>query len=435
MDDRAIEDLLRELAPQVVGVLTRRTGDFDAAEDAVQEALLDAAAQWPKEGLPGNPRGWLIQVAFRRMTEQVRNEQARRRREELVAARTPPELRSAPAADDAYASDQDDTLSMLFLCCHPALTPASAIALTLRSVGGLTTAQIAKAFMVPEATMAQRISRAKQRIKTSGIPFGMPAPHERARRLSSVLHVLYLTFNEGYASTTGPDLHRVELAREAIRLTRMIHALLPDECEIAGLLALMLLTDARRAARTGPHGTPIPLTEQDRTKWDSDAITEGVTLITTTLAKGAVGPYQLQAAIAALHDEAATADQTDWPQIMALYGLLERMSGNPMVTLNRAVAAAMVHGPSTGLDILKTLDADGRLADHHRFHTARAHLREMAGDLPGAIEDYRTAANHTTNIPERDYLTARAARLAATTSPPPTTQLNTETDDASDPPA
>ncbi|GIH28395.1 RNA polymerase sigma24 factor [Acrocarpospora phusangensis] len=398
-------------------MLTRRTGDFDTAEDAVQEALVDAAAQWPVEGVPGNPRGWLIQVAFRRMTEQVRNEQARRRREELVAARKAPEEWAAPGADDAYASDEDDTLSMLFLCCHPALTPASAIALTLRSVGGLTTAQIAKAFLVPEATMAQRISRAKGRIKASGVPFGMPAPDERARRLNSVLHVLYLTFNEGYTSSTGPDLHDVELSREAIRLTRMLRVLLPDEPEVAGLLALMLLTDARRSARTGPHGTPIPLADQDRTKWDSQAITEGVDLITATLAKGAVGPYQLQAAIAALHDEAATPDQTDWPQILALYGLLEHMSDNPMVSLNRAVAAAMAHGPTTGLDMLKTLDADGRLTGHHRFHTARAHLREMSGDIPGAIEDYRLAATRTTNIPERDYLTSRAAHLATTPQP------------------
>ncbi|MEV7966431.1 sigma-70 family RNA polymerase sigma factor [Sphaerisporangium sp. NPDC088356] len=413
MTDPAIDDLLRELAPQVVGVLTRRTGDFYTAEDAVQESLLDAAAQWPQEGVLGNPRGWLIQVAFRRMTEQVRNEQARRRREELVATQAPPERRAAPPADDAYEADRDDTLITLFLCCHPALTPASAIALTLRSVGGLTTAEIAKAFLVPEATMAQRISRAKQRIKASGVPFRMPAPEERARRVGSVLHVLYLIFNEGYASSAGPDLHRVELSREAIRLAKMMHALLPDDREVAGLLALMLLTDARRAARTGSRGIPIPLAAQDRSRWDGKAIAEGVALITATLAKGAVGPYQLQAAIAALHDEAPTAEETDWPQILALYGLLERLSDNPMVTLNRAVAAAMVHGAATGLDMLKAIDTDGRLAGHHRFHTARAHLLEMAGDLRAAVEDFRVAAGRTTSIPERDYLTARAARLAA----------------------
>ncbi|GII01336.1 RNA polymerase sigma factor [Planobispora takensis] len=409
----AADDLLRELAPQVVGVLTRRFGDFDAAEDAVQEALLDAADQWPREGLPGNPRGWLIQVAHRRMTEQVRNEQARRRREELVAAQAPPDRRAAPAADDAHDADQDDTLVMLFLCCHPALTPASAIALTLRSVGGLTTAEIARAFMVPEATMAQRISRAKQRIKASGVPFRMPEPDERARRLASVLHVLYLIFNEGYTSSAGPDLQRVELSREAIRLARTACRLLPGEGEVAGLLALMLLTDARRPARTGPGGIPIPLAEQDRSLWDGAAVAEGVALLTDALSRGAVGPYQLQAAVAALHDEAATAGETDWPQILALYGLLERMSDNPVVALNRAVAAAMVHGPAIGLDMLKVIEAGGRLAGNHRFHLARAHLLEMAGDREAALEDYRVAAGRTTSIPERDYLTTRAARLAA----------------------
>ncbi|MFI7439310.1 RNA polymerase sigma factor [Nonomuraea indica] len=409
-DRSPVDDLLRELAPQVVGVLTRRFGDFDTAEDAVQEALLDAAAQWPEQGVPGNPRGWLIQVAYRRMTEQIRNEQARRRREELVAARTPADRQAAPAADQAYESDRDDTLATLFLCCHPALSPASAIALTLRSVGGLSTAEISRAFMVPEATMAQRISRAKQRIKASGVPFGMPAPEERPRRLASVLHVLYLIYNEGYASSGGPDLQRVELSREAIRLARTAHRLMPDDPEVAGLLALMLLTDARRPARTDAHGIPIPLAEQDRGLWDGKAVAEGVALVTAALSRGAVGPYQLQAAVAAVHDEAPSAAETDWPQILALYGLLERMSGNPMVSLNKAVAAAMTHGPATGLALLDDL-AD-RLGGHHRFHATRAHLREMAGDLAAAVADYRTAAGRTTSIPERDYLTTRAARLA-----------------------
>ncbi|MEU4834759.1 sigma-70 family RNA polymerase sigma factor [Streptosporangium sp. NPDC023615] len=409
-----LDDLLRPLVPQVVGVLTRRFGDFAAAEDAVQEALLDAVAQWPAEGVPGNPRGWLVQVASRRMTERIRNEQARRRREERVTAQAPADRRTAPAADDELAADRDDTLTTLFLCCHPALTPASAIALTLRSVGGLTTAEIARAFLVPEATMAQRISRAKQRIRTSGLPFRPPLPGERAGRLASVLHVLYLVFNEGYAGSAGPDLQRVELAREAIRLTRTVHDLLPDEREVAGLLALMLLTDARRPARTARDGSPVPLAEQDRSLWDGAAVAEGVALITATLVHGAVGPYQLQAAIAALHDEAATAAETDWPQILALYGLLERMSsGNPMVSLNRAVAAAMAHGAETGLGMLGALEADARLAGHHRLHTARAHLLEMAGDRHAAVEEYRVAASRTTSIPERDHLTTRAARLAA----------------------
>jgi RNA polymerase sigma factor (sigma-70 family) len=394
-------------------VLTRRFGDFDTAEDAVQEALLAAATQWPEEGLPGNPRGWLIQVAVRRMTEQVRSEQARRRREDLAAVQVPADRQSAPPADSEHETDRDDTLTVLFMCCHPALTLTSAIALTLRSVGGLTTTEIANAFMVPEATMAQRISRAKQRIKASGVPFRLPIRQEWAHRLHSALHVLYLIFNEGYASSTGPDLQRGELSREAIRLARAVRELLPDDCEVAGLLALMLLTDARRPARTGPHGEVIPLAEQDRSLWDGKAIAEGVALLTDTLSKGTIGPYQLQAAITAVHDEAERVEDTDWPQILALYGLLERMSDNPMVSLNRAVAVAMVHGPATGLDMLEALDADGRLAGHHRLHAARAHLLEMAGDRQAAVESYRAAANRTTSIPERHYLTTRAAQLAA----------------------
>lgn len=341
----SLDDLLRPLAPQVVGVLTRRYGDFDAAEDAVQEAMLDALAQWPAEGVPASPRGWLIQVAYRRMIEQIRSEQARRRREELVAARMPADYWTRPPVDRVHEADGDDTLITLFLSCHPTLTPASAIPLTLRAVGGLTTAEIGRAFMVPEATMAQRISRAKQRIRSSGVPFRAPGPEERAASLASVLHVLYLIFSEGYASSGGPGLQRVELSREAIRLTRTLHALLPGDGEVAGLLALVLLTDARRNARTDADGMPVPLAEQDRSRWDGAAVAEGVALLTAALAGGAAGPYQIQAAIAALHDEAVTAEETDWPQILALYGLLERLSPNPVVTLNRAVALAMVRGP------------------------------------------------------------------------------------------
>ena len=411
MDVPVADDLLRRLAPQVIGVLARRFGDFDTAEDAVQEALLAASVQWPRDGTPDNPRGWLIQVAARRMTEQVRGEQARRRREDLAAVREPG--RTAPASDTGEDTGRDDTLTVLFMCCHPSLTQASAIALTLRSVGGLTTAEIANAFMVPEATMAQRISRAKARVKASGVPFGLPEGPEWAPRLHAVLHVLYLIFNEGYASSTGPDLQRGELSREAIRLARAVRALLPDDCEVAGLLALMVLTDARRPARTGPDGQVVPLAEQDRTLWDSVAVAEGVALITETLARGRVGPYQLQAAVAAIHDEARRVEDTDWPQIMALYGLLERMSDNPMVSLNRAVAAAMVHGPRAGLELIGALEADGRLTGHHRLHATRAHLLEMAGDRDAAAEAYRRAARLTASTPERDYLTIRAARLAS----------------------
>ncbi len=411
--DSGIEHLLRDLAPQVLGAVARRHGDFAAAEDAVQEALIAAAAQWPAGGVPENPRGWLYHVALRRITDHLRSEMARRRREDAVASEVWAEWAFVPPPDEEVGMDEDDTLVLLFMCCHPALTPASAIALTLRAVGGLTTAQIASAFLVPEATMAQRISRAKQSIKASGVPFSMPAGAERAERLGAVLHVLYLVFNEGYTSSAGPDLHRTDLSNEAIRLARAVHALLPDEAEVAGLLALMLLTDARRAARTGPAGELIPLDEQDRTLWDRRLINEGVALVSDALARGPVGPYQLQAAVAAVHDEAPRAEDTDWPQVLALYGVLERMSDNPMVSLNRAVAAAMVHGPAAGLELLEALDADPRLRGHHRLDAVRAHLHETAGDAERAVAHYRAAAERTASAPERNYLLVKAARLAA----------------------
>jgi RNA polymerase sigma factor (sigma-70 family) len=407
LDNRS-EHLLRDLAPQVLGAVIRRFRDFASAEDAVQEALIAAAVQWPREGVPDNPRAWLIQVAFRRMTDHVRNEVARRQRETAVAMETD---QLAPPVDAASETEQDDTLILLFMCCHPALTSSSAIALTLRAVGGLTTAEIGNAFLVPEATMAQRISRAKSSIKASGVPFRLPTSAERAQRLRAVLHVLYLIFSEGYSSSVGPHLQRLELSREAIRLTRAIHALLPDDAEVGGLLALMLLTDARSAARMGTDGETVPLPKQDRTLWDQSKISEGVALLTAVLAKGAIGPYQLQAGVAAVHDEAARAKDTDWPQILALYELLQRMSDNPMVMLNRAIAAAMVHGPSKGLELLKTLDSDPRLAGHHRLDAVRAHLLEMAGDHESAAKHYRTAAARTTSVPERNYLLTQAARL------------------------
>jgi RNA polymerase sigma factor (sigma-70 family) len=407
-----LEGLLRELAPRVLGALVRRYGHFDACEDAVQEALLAAAVQWPDGGVPRNPRGWLITVASRRLTDQWRSEQARQRREDTVATMAPPGELVAPAADEAAPPDQDDTLTLLFLCCHPALSPTSQVALTLRAVGGLTTAQIARAFMVPEATMAQRISRAKQRITTSGIPFGLPPRDERPDRLRVVLQVLYLVFNEGYTATSGPDLHRGELTSEAIRLVRALHRLLPDDGEVAGLLALMLLTDARRPARTRSDGTLVPLADQDRGRWNQAFIQEGVALITDTLARAPLGPYQLQAAIAAVHDEAASAADTDWAQILALYELLERVAPNPMVTLNHAVAVAMAHGPRAGLDLLGPLDADDRLAGHHRLAAVRGHLLEMAGEVAAARACYQAAARRTTSLPERRYLESRAARLA-----------------------
>jgi RNA polymerase sigma factor (sigma-70 family) len=407
--DPRLERLLRDLAPQVLGAVVRRHRDFAACEDAVQESLIAAAAQWPRDGVPGNPRGWLIQVALRRITDNVRSEIARRGREAVVAGETPAAV--APALDVEAAIDPDDTLVLLFMCCHPALSPASAIALTLRAVGGLTTAEIAKAFLVPEATMAQRISRAKQSIKQSRVPFRLPDAGERASRLGSVLHVLYLVFSEGYTSSSGAALQRTDLANEAIRLTRAVHGLLPCDGEVAGLLALMLLTDARRAARTGPGGELMPLDEQDRTLWDARAIAEGVTLVSAALRQGSVGEYQLQAAIAAVHDEAPRAEDTDWPQILALYAVLKRMSDNPMVALNHAIAAAMVHGPTAGLELLAPLDADERLRGHHRLDAVRAHLLERAGDRAAAVSLYRAAAEKTTSVPERNYLMMRAARL------------------------
>lgn len=402
-----IEQLLRELTPRVLGAVVRRFRDFAAAEDAVQEALLAAALQWPRDGVPDNPRGWLIQVAARRMADHIRSGVARRHREHVAVEKE----RLALPVDVATDTDEDDTLVLLFMCCHPALTPASAIALTLRAVGGLTTAEVASAFLVPEATMAQRISRAKQSIKDSGVPFQFPTSEERSQRLRAVLHVLYLIFNEGYASSTGPQLRRADLSDEAIRLTRIVYDRQPDNTEVAGLLALMLLTDARRSARAGPNGELVPLAQQDRALWDQQQIAEGVALLSAALPKGSVGPYQLQAAIAAVHDEAARAEDTDWPQILALYELLKHLSDNPMIMLNHAIAAAMVHGPRKGLELLGALDSDTRLAERHRLEAVRAHLLEMAGDLDGAVKHYRAAAGKTGSLPERDYLLMRAARL------------------------
>jgi RNA polymerase sigma factor (sigma-70 family) len=398
-----VEALLRELAPQVLGALVRRHGQFDACEDAVQEALIAAAAQWPTQGLPDDPRAWLFAVASRRLVDEWRSEHARRAREERVATLEPDE--------EPTTLDGDDTLALLFLCCHPALTPPSQIALTLRAVGGLATEEIARAFLVPEVTMAQRISRAKQRIKASGGTFELPADDARDARLRAVQHVLYLIFNEGYTASSGPSLQRAELTREAIRLTRLLARLLPDDTEVAGLLALMLLTDARRDARTTADGDLVPLAEQDRDRWDRVAISEGIVLVEQTLPRGRIGPYQLQAAIAAVHAEAASGEGTDWPQILALYMLLERVEPNPMVTLNRVVALAMADGPQAGLELLATLDGDERLAEHHRLVAVRAHLLEQAGEVDAARAAYREAARRTTSLPEQRYLERRAAQL------------------------
>jgi RNA polymerase sigma factor (sigma-70 family) len=408
------EHLLRELAPQVLAAVVRRTGDFAAAEDAVQEALIAASQQWPEQGMPRNPRGWLFHVALRRMTDQLRSELARRHREEAIASDVIADWAFVPSPDSEVNVEQDDTLLLLFMCCHSALTPSSAVALTLRAVGGLTTAEIARAYLVPEATMAQRISRAKQSIKTSGIPFSQPTQQDRAERLGAVLHVLYLIFSEGYTSSSGPELNRVDLSDEAMRLTRAVHMLLPNDPEVAGLLALMLLTDARREARTGPSGELVPLDEQDRTLWNATMIADGVALVTDAFAKGQIGYYQVQAAIAAVHDETPRAQDTDWPRILSLYDLLKQMTDNPMVNLNHAIAAAMVHGPASGLELLDALDTDPRIAGHYRLDAVRAHLLEMSGDPQRAIVHYRRAADRTTSIPERNYLITKASRLAQT---------------------
>lgn len=406
MTSQNFEGLLRDLAPQVLGALVRRYGHFDTAEDAVQEALLAAATQWPTDGLPDNPRGWLITVASRKLTDLLRSEQARQRREDTVARWTVSEEWRPPPPPS------DDSLILLFMCCHPSLSPSSQIALTLRAVGGLSTMEVARAFLVPEATMTRRISRAKQRIKESGVPFGMPPTPEFRERLGTVLHALYLIFNEGYASTSGPMLQRTELAAEAIRLTRMVHRLLPDDGEVTGLLALMLLTDARRPARAGPDGSLIPMADQDRTLWNADYIAEGVALITGALPQGTVGPYQLQAAIAAVHDEAPSADTTDWPQIMALYEVLMQVSDNPVVALNHAVAVAMVRGPRAGLDLVNDIATDDRMTNDHRLYAVRAHLLEMDGDRAAARDAYEEAARRTTSLPQQRYLHARAAAVS-----------------------
>lgn len=402
--------LLRDLAPRVLGSLVRRYGDFAAVEDAVQEALLAAATQWPHEGIPDNPKAWLRRVASRRITDQLRADAARRHRETLVVSLVPFDEQIAASADE-QAEERDDSLQMLFLCCHSALTSASAIALTLRAVGGLTTGEIARAFLVPEATLAQRISRAKERLRASGEPFAPLASDEFQTRLRSVTHVLYLMFNEGYLASAGTDVLRTDLSGEAIRLARLLVRLVPENAEVHGLLALMLLTDARRRARTGAAGELVPLDEQDRSLWDNDQIAEGVALLEHTLPRGAVGPYQLQAAIAAVHDEAKSTETTDWAQIVALYRVLDRIAESPLVKLNLAVAVAMVEGPAAGLALVAAIADDPRLGTSHRVDAVRAHLYERAGDRERAVSFYQRAAARTSSEAERSHLLLRAARL------------------------
>jgi RNA polymerase sigma factor (sigma-70 family) len=407
--DPTLGHLLRDLAPQVLGVIARRHDDFAAAEDAVQEALIAAAAQWPEAGVPSNPKGWLYQVAMRRLTDQARSESARRRREESLVAEM--DATTAPSPDADLASDHDDSLVLLYMCCHPAVTGPSSIALTLRAVGGLTTAEIASAFLVPDATMAQRISRAKSSIKSSKIGFAMPTDSERSARLTSVLHVLYLIFSEGYTASGGAELNRTDLSNEAIRLTRMVRQSLPTNGDVAGLLALMLLTDARRAARATADGEIVPLDEQDRALWDQTFIAEGIALVEEALSRQSIGLYQIQAAIAAVHDEASRAEDTDWRQILALYDVLLSISDNPMASLNRAIAYAMVNGPASGIQLLDELDNDSRIAGHYRLDAVRAHFLERLGDVDGSVAKYVAAAQRTTSAPEKNYLLMKAAKL------------------------
>lgn len=409
MTPTPVEDLLRELSPQVLGAVVRRYGHFDHAEEAVQEALLAAYQQWPDDGPPDNPKAWLITVASRRLTDLLRSEQARVHREDTAATWILPDDFHAPPADADRPGDRDDSLVLLFMCCHPELSAASQIALTLRAVGGLTTAEIARAFLVPEATMAQRISRAKKQIKNSGTAFALPGPTEISERLDAVLHTIYLIFNEGYTATAGPDLYRADLSGEAIRLTRMLHRSLADDGTVIGLLALVLLTEARRPARTDADGELVPLAEQDRELWISDYLDEGMVLARAGMEHEPVGSYQIQAAIAAEHAAAGSEETTDWARIVEYYDLLLAVSNNPVTRLNRAVAVAMRDDAPRGLELLAGLAEDERMQRHHRFHAARAHLLERAGDRDAARESYETAARLATSLPEKRYLNRRAA--------------------------
>ena len=408
-----MEELLRELVPQVVATLSRRYGQFDACEDATQEAVLAALGQWPAEGVPSRPRAWLLTVARRQLIDQWRSDSRRRQREERATREERAADESIAPAADEHPPDTDDTLSLVFMCCHPALPPTAQVALTLRAVGGLTTKEIAAAFLVPEATMAKRITRAKHTIAAAQQTFELPPAADLAVRLQAVLSVLYLVFNEGYTASSGQSLQRIDLSSEAIRLTRLLARLLPTEGEVAGLLALMLLTDARRSERTGVDGSLIPLEDQDRSRWDAAEIQEGLDLLAKTLGRHPVGPYQLQAAIAAVHDEAPTADATDWPQILALYETLEYVAPGPMVRLSRAVAVANVRGPRAGLAVLGTLTEDDPARRSHRFDAVRGHLLELAGDREEARAAYLRAARATASVPEHNYLNLRASKLAS----------------------
>ncbi len=407
-----LDDVWRREAPHVLGALLHRYGDLGECEDAAQDAAEAAAAQWPVRGVPDEPRAWLIRVASRRLIDRVRADTARFHRETRHAVRGLDRVDVAPDAGEVAGSDLDDTLRLFFLCCHPVLSRPSQVALCLRVVAGLGVEQIAAAYLVPARTMTQRLSRARAALRQADARFVMPSAEELPARVAAVVDVCHLVFTEGYTRTSGESLVDVPLAEEAIRLTRQVYTALPDHDEVAGALALMLLTHARSPARVDAGGDLVPLAEQDRSRWRRDLIGEGVALLERALPRGHVGRYQLQAAIAAVHAEAGTYQATDWLQISILYDMVSRVAPAPAVTLNHAVAVAMAHGPAAGLAMLEPLRSDPAMRRHHRLYAVRAHLLELDGDTGGAAEDYRRAAQLTASLPEQRYLHRRHARLS-----------------------
>ncbi|MFE6864815.1 RNA polymerase sigma factor [Nocardia sp. NPDC057668] len=411
MSEGVVRDVWRRESPHVLAALLRRHGDLGHCEDAAQEAAEAATVQWDRDGVPTDPRGWLITVASRRLIDRVRADRSRAGREEAVAAAQPRDAHTAPAADRAPIGDSDDTLRMLVLCCHPSLSRPSQVALTLHAVCGLGTAEIAAAYLVPTRTMTQRLTRARSTLRSAGAVFELPSRADLPARIAAVLDVCHLLFTEGHTRSTGSALVDWSLTAEAMRLTRQLHCAIPDHDEIAGALALMLLTDARTATRT-EAGELVPLADQDRSRWDRDLIAEGVAILERVLPRGHIGRFQLQAAIAAVHAESPTWQDTDWPQISILYAMLDRVAPGPFVTLNRAVAVGMERGPAHGLALLAPLLDNPSMRRHHRTHAVRAHLLEMLGDRAAAIESYRRAAQLATSVPEQRYLNDRARRLA-----------------------